>query len=260
MNNIETVFQQYSTYNKYMVGGSVKTEKKNEILKKIKGGLIVSCQARKGWPMYGAEIMAAFAKAAQVGGAVGIRATGKDNLTAIKEKVDLPLIGINKVFSDYPVYITPTYESAKEILEVGIDVIALDCTDRLRPNNEKYHEIISLIRKNYPDVLIMGEISTIEEAQKALKEDIDLISTTLSGYTPNSRPIDRVDLDLIKEIKKISDLPIIAEGKVNDVNDAIEALKCGAHAVVMGTSITRPEIITERIVEGIKKNEDLGFK
>lgn len=234
----------------------MKTNNNSEVLKKIRGGLIVSCQARKGWPMYGAEIMAAFALAAKWGGAVGIRATGKDNLKAIKDKVDLPLIGINKVFSDYPVYITPTYESAKEILEVGIDIIALDCTDRLRPNNEKYSDIISLIRNNYPDVLIMGEISTIEEAKKALKEDIDLISTTLSGYTQNSKPIDRVDLELIQEIKKISDVPIIAEGKVNDVNDAIEALNSGAYAVVMGTSITRPEIITERIVKGIKENNN----
>ena len=88
-----------------------------EVLDKIKDGLIVSCQARKGWPMYGADIMAAFATAAKVGGAVGIRATGRENIARIKENVDLPIIGINKVFSDYPVYITPTYESAKEIAQ-----------------------------------------------------------------------------------------------------------------------------------------------
>lgn len=228
---------------------------KNEILNKIKGGLIVSCQAREGWPMYGADIMAAFAKAAEIGGAVGIRASGKENIKTIKEKVNLPLIGINKVFSDYPVYITPTYDSAKEILDLDIDIIALDCTERLRPNNEKYDDIINKIRKEYNDVLIMGEISTIDEAKKVINSDIDIISTTLSGYTEDSRNIDSVDLKLIYDIRKISDIPIIAEGKVNDANDAINALKCGAHAVVIGTSITRPEIITSRIVSKIKEND-----
>ena len=95
-------------------------EHKKYILNKINGGLIVSCQARKGWPMYGSNIMAAFAKAAEIGGAVGIRATGKDDISAIKKCVNLPIIGINKCFSEYPVYITPTYESAKEILDVGM--------------------------------------------------------------------------------------------------------------------------------------------
>lgn len=233
--------------------------RKNEILERIRGGLIVSCQARKGWPMYGSNIMAAFAKAAEVGGAVGIRATGKDNLQAIKETVNLPLIGINKVFGDYPVYITPTYESAKEILEVGIEIIALDCTDRTRPNDEKYPDIIRKIRENYEDVLIMAEVSTIEEAYKASKCDIDLLSTTLSGFTEYSKPIESVDLELIRNIRKMCDIPVIAEGKVNDLNDAVNALKCGAHAVVIGTSITRPEVITERIVSGIKRweNENL---
>lgn len=233
------------------------SEQKRDIFKKIKGGLIVSCQARKGWPMYGSNIMAAFAKAAEEGGAVGIRATGKDDISAIKKHVNLPIIGINKRFSDYPVYITPTYESAKEILDIGIDIIALDCTERLRPNNEHYIDIINKIKKNYPDVLIMAEVSNIEEAEKVFaSSDIDFISTTLSGYTEESKPISSVDIELIKNIKKISTVPILAEGKVNDANDAIEALTAGAYAIVIGTSITRPEIITSRIVESIKRYND----
>jgi N-acylglucosamine-6-phosphate 2-epimerase len=226
---------------------------KNEILEKIKGGLIVSCQARLGWPMYGSEIMAAFAMAAQIGGAVAIRATGKNDIVAIKKKTNLPIVGINKQFSDYPVYITPTYESAKEILDVGIDVIALDTTDRKRPNNEKYKDIIKKIRANYPNVLIMGEISTIDEAIETLKHGVDLISTTLAGYTEQSKEIKSIDLDLIREIKKISEVPIIAEGMIKTVEDALNALKAGAYSVVVGTSITRPEIITKRFVEKIKE-------
>lgn len=109
------------------------------ILEQLKHKLIVSCQARVGWPMYGPEIMAAFAAAAQQGGAAGIRATGADNILKIKERVDLPIIGINKQFYDgYNVYITPSYESAREILEIGVEIIALDATPRKRPGARRW--------------------------------------------------------------------------------------------------------------------------
>ena len=225
---------------------------KQELLVSIKGELIVSCQARIGWPMYGPEIMAAFAVAAKWGGAKGIRATGKENIAAIKSKVDLPLIGINKQFSDeYEVYITPTYASAKEILDEGIEIIALDATNRKRPGNETIEEIVKKIRENYPKVLIMGEISTIEEAERILPLEFDIISTTLSGYTKESKKRSSVDIQLIKDLKAITDTPIIAEGKINTESDAISALEAGAHAVVVGTSLTRPEIITKRFVDYI---------
>ena len=175
---------------------------KNEVLEKIKHKLIVSCQARPGWAMYGADIMAAFAKAAEEGGAAGIRATGVDNITKIKEKVNLPIIGINKQFSDYPVYITPTYQSAKDILDCGIEIVALDATPRQRPNDEKIEDIVRKIRENYPDVLIMGEISTLQEAKDILPLNFDLISTTLSGYTKESENVTSVNLELIKQITK----------------------------------------------------------
>ena len=227
--------------------------KSSDVLFKIKNGLIVSCQARVGWAMYGTEIMASFAKAAEEGGAVGIRATGPDNIKAIKEKINLPIIGINKVWTEgSDVYITPTYESAKEILDKGIEIIAIDATQRKRPGNETFEEIIFKIRINYPDVLIMGEISTIEEANNVKDLNIDLISTTLSGYTKESSEIKTVNLELISKIKNITDKPIICEGKVSSSKDAIDAFKAGAFSVVVGTSITRPEVITKRFVEDIK--------
>ena len=226
---------------------------KDNFLETIKGNLIVSCQARKGWPMYGKEIMAAFAVAAKQGGAVCIRASGKENINEIKKKVDLPIIGINKVFTDYPVYITPTYDSAKEILDENIEVIALDATRRSRPNNEKLEDIVYKIRKNYPDVLIMGEISTYEEAIDVIDLNFDLLSTTLSGFTENSGKKDSVDLDLIEKLSKNLDIPIIAEGLIHTPQDARKAIEAGAYSVVVGTAITRPEIITERFVKEIVK-------
>lgn len=227
---------------------------KKQTLDKIHHRLIVSCQARVGWAMYGAEIMAAFAKAAQEGGAAGIRATGVDNITKIKECVDLPIIGINKQFIEgYQVYITPTYESAKAILDLGIEVIALDATPRIRPNNEKIEEIVQKIRMNYPKVLVMGEVSTLEEAKAILPLHFDLISTTLSGYTEESKEVMNVNLELIKAIKKITDTPIIAEGKIKTEVEARQALEAGAYSVVVGTSITRPEILTSRYVKELEK-------
>lgn len=163
-----------------------------DVLEKIKGKLIVSCQARVGWPMYGADIMAAFAAAAEQGGAAGIRATGVDNITRIREKVHLPIIGINKQFSDeYEVYITPTYQSAADILETGAEIIALDATPRRRPGGETPEEILRQIREHYPDALVMGEISTLEEAERIIPMGFDLISTTLSGYTRESQEVKR---------------------------------------------------------------------
>lgn len=227
---------------------------KKIILDKIKNGLIVSCQARAGWPMHGPHIMSAFAKAAEEGGAVGIRATGKDNIHAIKKQVNLPILGINKVFDEnYEVYITPTYDSAKEILDEGVDIIALDATQRERPNEETFESIILKIRQNYPDTLIMGEISTIEEAMKIKDLDIDLISTTLSGYTDQSQEVKGFNSKLIKDLNDSLDIPIIAEGKIENPDEALLALKNGAWAVVVGTSITRPEIITKRYVEKLMK-------
>lgn len=226
------------------------------ILKQLKNKLIVSCQARVGWPMYGAEIMAAFAAAACQGGAAGIRATGTENIRKIKERVNLPIIGINKQFrDDFDVYITPTYESAREILEVGIEIIALDATPRKRPGGETVEEILYRIRENYPNVLVMGEISTLDEAKRIIPMGIDLISTTLSGYTQESKEVKTVNLELIQEIHAITDIPIIAEGKIACENEAREALEAGAHAVVVGTSITRPEIITQRYVEVLQQFE-----
>lgn len=233
--------------------------KKDELLNQIKGRLIVSCQARVGWAMYGADVMACFAAAAAEGGAAGIRANGVDSIMAIKKKVDLPLIGLNKEWiPGYPVYLTPTYAHAKAILDAGVDVLAMDATDRLRPNGETAVSILKQIRENYPDALVMGEISTLDEAKNILDMGFDFISTTLSGYTKESENVKSVNLDLIKSIHAITDLPIIAEGKIRTEEEAVQTLEAGAFAVVVGTSITRPEIITKRYVDCITRYHEGG--
>lgn len=231
-----------------------KNNKKLDILYKIKNGLIVSCQARKGWPMYGKEIMASFAEAAMIGGAVAIRANGTENIKEIKKRVDLPIIGINKIwYEKIPVYITPTYDSAVEVIEAGAEIVALDGTNRLRPNGETFEEIVKKLRVKYDNLLIMADIAKVEEALSAEKVGADLIATTLRGFTDDThRKKDSPDFKLIKTLAKKVNLPIIAEGGISTPEQARKCIQCGAYAVVVGTAITRPEVITERFSEKLR--------
>mgnify|MGYP000986521952 CR=1 FL=1 len=224
----------------------------NDILERIRGGLIVSCQARKGWPMYGTDIMVAFAKAAQQGGACGIRATEPQNIRAIKEAVDLPMIGIFKQWYDgYDVYITPTYQSAVAVVEAGAEIVAMDGTKRARPNRENLCDIIYKMHINYPYILIMADCDNLDSAKYAQECGADIISTTLSGYTEATSDYSKFQSGLIKEFKAHLDVPVIAEGHISTAKDLHAAYANGADSVVIGTAITRPEIITKWFVDSL---------
>jgi N-acylglucosamine-6-phosphate 2-epimerase len=224
---------------------------KETFLKIIKGRIIVSCQALEDEPLHGPEYMAKMSLAAKMGGAVAIRANTKEDIMAIRKETGLPTIGIVKrVYSDSDVYITPTFKEVIELIESGTDVIALDATSRKRPQGITVSELISFIRKN-SNCLIMGDVSTVEEGKNAVLDGCDLISTTMSGYTPYSRHLNSPDFELIKELTSSINLPVIAEGKVSTPEDAVNALLCGSHSVVVGTAITRPQEITRWFVEKI---------
>lgn len=229
------------------------TEKALSVLAKIKGGLVVSCQARKGWAMRGSDIMAAFAKAAEEGGAVGIRANGADDIRAICKKVDLPVIGISKIWDkNMRVFITPDFESAKEVIEAGASIVAMDGTRRERPNGETLEAIIKKIHAQYPDILVMADISTLEEGIYSGNCGADIISTTLCGYTPQTKEVNQFSFDLLNSLLKNVKAPIIAEGKIHTKEMARKVLECGCHSIVVGTAITRPEVITSWFVDEIK--------
>ncbi|MDM5359403.1 N-acetylmannosamine-6-phosphate 2-epimerase [Peribacillus sp. ACCC06369] len=224
-------------------------DKKN-VLESIKNGLIVSCQARRGWPMYGADIMGALSKAAEKGGAVGIRATGPENIKAIKKVTKLPVLGIHKQWiEECEVYITPTYESAISIIEAGASIVALDGTQRKRPHGETVERIIGKIHSEHPNILVMADCATFEEGLIAEKFGADIISTTLCGYTEETKYVKEVDYDLIRKLSSALKIPIIAEGHIHTKDHARKAIESGAFAVVVGTAITRPEIITKRFVD-----------
>ena len=226
----------------------------------IKKGLIVSCQAAEDEPLYGSDYMARMALAAEIGGAVGVRVNSTADITAVKKLVKLPVIGIIK--KDYPnskVRITPTMKEIYEVYEAGAEIVAVDCTFRKRPDNMAVASIISETKKNCPGLLFMADISTAEEGVFAYENGADIVATTLAGYPDNPESTkDRIEfmppsLDVVEELSKTIKCPVFCEGRVGTVENAIKALDLGAYCVVIGWAITRPQIITLRIVEKINQ-------
>lgn len=225
----------------------------NPILEKIKGGLIVSCQALEGEPLHGPIFMKKMALAAFQGGAVGIRANGPADIYEIKKEVSLPVIGLyKKNYPDSDVFITPTLREVHEIVEAGADIIAFDATLRKRPFGKTLEQFYCEIKEQFSDILLMADVSTFAEGLNAYRLGVDLISTTLSGYTPYTAHIQSFDEELLVQLVKNVDCPVIAEGRVDTPELAAKCLRLGAYSVVVGSAITRPQEITKRFVKEIE--------
>lgn len=223
-----------------------------KIFEQIKGKLIVSCQALEQEPLYGSGYMAKMALAAFQGGAAGIRANTYEDIVAIKAIVNIPVIGIVKRdYEDSSIYITPTIKEVREVAAAGAEIVALDCTLRRRPGGESLEELIRRIREEFPDLLIMADISTAEEGINADRLGLDIVSTTLSGYTEYAMSKEGPDIELIKELVSRISTPVIAEGKIDTPEQARQCLEVGAFAIVVGGAITRPKQITERFIKVI---------
>jgi len=223
-----------------------------DLLASLRGKLIVSCQARESEPLRDPRIMAVMAQAAVMGGAVGIRANGADDIRAIKQVVDVPVFGILKhKLADTAVFITPTLDDVREIADAGCDVIVVEATDQPRHNGEALADFLSAIKREF-DVPIMADISTLAEGITAAELGADIVATTLSGYTPYSRQQSAPDFALIEELAAKVNVPIIAEGRIATPTEARQAIDSGAFAVVVGSMITRPSHITEYFVKGMR--------
>lgn len=225
------------------------------MIDKISNGLVVSCQALDDEPLHSSFIMSKMAKAAESGGAVGIRANSKEDISAIKKETNLPIIGIVKRdYNDSSVYITATMKEIDELMETGCEMIALDATKQDRPDGETLQSFVKAIREKYDEVLLMADTSTLQEGIEAERLGFDVVSTTLVGYTEytTDQDIFSNDYKLLKQyIEKIS-VPIIAEGGVDSPEKTKRCLELGALSVVVGSAITRPQLITKKFVEGIK--------
>ena len=203
------------------------------VLDSLKGKLIVSCQALENEPLHSSFIMSRMALAAAQGGAVGIRANSVVDIRAIKESVSLPVIGIIK--RDYPgsdVFITATLQEVDELMTVEPEIIALDATARPRPGGQSLEELVTQIRARYPSVLLMADIATVQEA------------VTAQALAEN-------DCGFLRDVLAAVSVPVVAEGNVDTPERAARCLALGAHTVVVGGAITRPQQITARFVAAI---------
>ena len=227
------------------------------VVERLRGGLIVSCQAPEGEPLHGPRFMAEMAKAAWLGGAVGIRANSGADIRAIRQVVPLPIIGIVKRrYPDSPVYITPTLAEAEEAVQAGADVLALDATNRRRPAGVTLGELVEDIRARWA-VPLMADVGSVEEGVTAARLGFNLVATTLVGYTDDHPPLGYgPDFDLIAqmvdEVTGRLGVPVIVEGHIWEPEQARRCLDLGAFAVVVGSAITRPQLITRRFVEALR--------
>jgi N-acylglucosamine-6-phosphate 2-epimerase len=221
-------------------------------LERMRGGLVVSCQAREENPLHGPMFMAAMARAAVLGGAVGIRADGAADVTAIREAVgaEIPIMGIFKVKQpDGSLFITPNAEGARVVLNAGARFVALDGTRRPRPGGESLAAVIAAIHAG--GGVALADIATLEDAQYALQSGADAVGTTLSGYTPDSPKQEGPDFLLLERLVAESPVPVFAEGRFWTPEQARRAIEIGAAFVVVGTAITNPTAITERFVDAM---------
>lgn len=220
----------------------------------LKGALIVSCQALEHEPLHSSFIMGRMAKAAFEGGAKGIRANTVEDILEIKKNVDLPIMGIiKKDYDNSKVYITPTMDEVDALVGAKVDIIAMDATENTRPSGKSTKEFFAEVRGKYPEQLFMADCSTLEEMIEADKMGFDFVATTLVGYTEQSKhlKVEKNDFEIIREALKLIKKPIIAEGNIDSPQKAKRVLDLGCYGVVVGSSITRPQLITKKYTDEI---------
>ena len=227
----------------------------NKKVEGLKGKLIVSCQALPHEPLHSSFIMGRMAVAAKEGGALGIRANTKEDIAEIKSLVELPVIGIVKRdYEDCKVYITPTMKEIEELMEVRPEIIAVDATGALRPEGKTLEEFFKEVKAKYPNQLFMADCSTVEEALHADELGFDFIGTTMVGYTEQSAvlKIEDDDFAIIREILSKAKHPVIAEGNINTPEKVKRVIEFGCFSVVVGSIITRPQLITKAFADALK--------
>ncbi len=222
------------------------------MLDQIKGKLVISCQALPGEPLHSPMIMGRMAIAAKNAGAAGIRAQGVADIIEIKQVTGLPVIGIIKRnYPDSEVFITATKKEVQELLATDCDMIALDATIRPRPNGELLQDLLDQIHA--ANRLAMADCSTVEEAKIAEEMGFDCVSTTLAGYTSYSTQTSGPDVELVKQLVKDCQIPVIAEGKIHTPEQLKEIMNLGVYSAVVGGAITRPQEIAQRFIAKLEE-------
>lgn len=240
---------------------------RKEILQQLRGKLVVSCQAYEDNPLYGVDNMVTMAKCVLKGGAEGLRVCWPQTAIEVRKFCKAPIIGINKImdplnFDMYSsVFITPTYQSAVEMIEAGCDIIALDGTMRKRPNGEKLADIVQRIKGNYPHILLMADLATVEEGIACAAMGVDILSSTLSGYTEETKGKSELEPDyqLIKELKEKTNCFINGEGRIWNLEQLNTVWNSGADMVTIGSSITNPMKTTKYLIKNMKSGRGWSY-
>ena len=223
-------------------------------LGRLRGGLVVSCQARADNPLHGPAMMAVMGQAAVLGGAVGIRADGPADIAAIRRAVDVPIVGISKVPDEQgQTFITPTAAAARAVIDAGARLVALDGTARSRPGGESLATVIAAIHEH--GGVALADVGTVRDADYAVESGADAVGTTLSGYTPDSPRQEEPDFALLQRLVADCPVPVFAEGRIWTRDEARRAIALGAAFVVVGTAITNPMAITKRFVQAIADSD-----
>lgn len=214
-----------------------------DLVTALAGRLVVSCQAYPGEPMRHPETMARVAAAVEIGGAAAVRVQGLEDISAVRERVAVPVLGLWKDGVD-GVVITPTLEHVRAVAGAGAQVVAFDATQRSRADGSTAADAIRLCHEEL-GVLAMADCDDLASAVAAAEAGADLVGTTLAGYTPARAKGTGPDLDLVATLaREIPVTPVVAEGRIHTPDQAAVALAAGAHAVVVGTAITHPSTIT----------------
>ncbi len=228
---------------------------REEYLKQVQGGLIVSCQALEDEPLHSSFIMGRMAKAAVMGGAVGIRANTPEDITEIKKEVSVPVIGLmKKIYPGNDMFITPTFREVEHVMTASPEVLAIDATARPRPDGILLSQLVERIRREYPDLLLMADISNFEEAKAAQELGFDLVGTTLYGYTAQTKGKPVPNFVLLEQCVQSLSLPVIAEGGIKTPAQLKKAISLGACAAVIGGAITRPQNITKDFTDALSND------
>lgn len=233
---------------------------KENLLESLRNGLIVSCQTQEYEPIYTEDMVVKMAEAAEWGGAVGIRANSPEQIKKIKAVVDLPIIGLWKISSENSdVFITPTIEACHAVWEAGAEIIAIDCTDQLNAEGRPAWELLPILKQEIPEAIIFADVSTYDEARRAIDHGAHIVAPTLYGYTKDTFHIEEPDYrEFARMCRDFKDEAcVMMEGHVYTPEDAIKALYVGAHSVVVGSAITRPHLITKRftdLISGYQNN------
>jgi N-acylglucosamine-6-phosphate 2-epimerase len=232
----------------------------NDALERMRGGLVVSVQAPPGSPLAAPVYMAALARAAEAGGAVGIRAEGTGDVAAIKEAVSVPVIGLRKRgVAASEVCITPTFEDARSVLAAGADVIAVDATDRRRPDGMTGSGFVAAVVGEL-GARVLADVDSLTAGVAARAAGAAAVASTLAGYVGDAPPAAEPDVELVARLAAELDCPVLAEGRYATPAHVRAAFAAGAFAVVVGTAITNPVALTRRFAEATRRSADVAAR